>query len=265
MDVQKEIEKINQRDQDRFMTFNEIIAICTDALSQLRSKLASHKFSDSKEEIDFFKKIKSIPLSNLIYYSEIKQLEMNFPRIARKDQKKYVLKHIARLNGFFARQSEFVQYINLGQEHRDRYYFTRRHSLCPVDRDPVLYFRDPLYNTSHDSLYAKVLAFQRLEPYLANRLEHLGGNIPQLKNELRWTASKISLTELIYALKCSSAINNGQASIAQIATLLQQAFNIELGDYYRTYSEIRARKKGRVKFLDELSVNLMDHLDDQDQ
>ena len=122
-----------------------------------------------------------------------------------------------------------------------------------------------MFETSHDGLYAKVLAFQQLEPYLRNRLEHLGDNNSQIKNGLRWTASKISLTELIYALKCSSAINNGHASIAQIATLLQQAFNIELGDYYRIYSEIRARKKGRIKFLDELSVNLMGHLDDQDQ
>ena len=169
-DILKEIEKINQGEQDKFIKYNEIITICTNSLSRLRSTLGSYEFSDKQEEIDFFKTIKSIPLSNLIYYSEIKSLEMNFPRINPKDQRKYILKQTVRLNMFFAAQSEFVQYINLGHDHRDKYYFTREHSLGPVDWDPNLHFRDPMFNTSHDSLYAKVLAFQRLVPYLENRL-----------------------------------------------------------------------------------------------
>lgn len=264
-DILNEIEKISQRDQDKFMKFNEIIAICTISLSQLRSKLGTHEFLNKQEEIDFFKKIKPIPLSNLIYYSEIKSLEMNFPRINRKDQRKYILRQTDRLNNFFAEQSEFVQYINMGHDHMDKYYFTRENLHHLVDWNPDFHFRDPMFNTSHDSLYAKVLAFQRLVPYLEVRLENLGNNNSPIKSNLIWTSSKISMTELIYALKYSSAINNGNASIAQIAALLQQAFKIDLGDYYRMYTEIKARKKRRVKFLNELSGNLMDHLDDQDQ
>ncbi len=264
-EILKEIEKINQGGQDRFIKYNEIIAICTNSLSKLRSTLASHEFSDKQEEIDFFKKIKPIPLSNLIYYSEIKLLEMNFPRINPKDQRKYILKQSVRLNTFFAEQSEFVQYINLGHDHRDKYYFTREHSLDPVDWDTHFHFRDPMFNTSHDSLYAKVLAFQRLVPYLENRLEKLENNVTPIRSTLKWTSSKISLTELIYALHLSTSINNGQAGIAQIANLFEHVFHIDLGDYYHIYTEIKARKKSRVKFLDELSGSLMGHLDDQDR
>ena len=264
-DIQKEIEKINQGEQDRFTKFNEIITICTNYLSQLRSTLGSHEFSDNQEEIDFFKRIKSIPLSNLIYYSEIKSLEMNFPRINTKGQRKYLLQQTDKLNNFFTKQSYFVQYTNLGNVHMDEYYFRREHSHNTVDRDLDFHFRDPIFNTSHDSLYSKILAFQRLAPYLENRLENLENNTSPIKSDLRWTSSKISMTELIYALKYSSAINNGHASITQIASLLQEVFHIDLGDYYRIYTEIRARKKSRVKFLDELSGSLMGHLDDQDQ
>lgn len=262
-DIQKEIKIINQGEQDRFTKYNEIIDICTNYLSQLRSTLGSHEFSDKQEEIDFFKRIKSIPLSNLIYYSEIKSLEMNFPRINTKDQRKYLLKQTVRLNNFFTEQRYFVQYINLGEVHMDKYYFRREHSHNIVDRDLDFHFRDPIFNTSHDSIYSKILAFQQLVPYLENRLENLENNTSPIKSDLRWTSSKISMTELIYALKYSSAINNGHASITQIASLLQQVFHIDLGDYYHIFSEIQNRKKSRVKFLDELSGSLLGHLDDR--
>jgi hypothetical protein len=72
------------------------------------------------------------------------------------------------------------------------------------------------------------------------------------------------MTELVYALYHSGAVNNGNAEIKEIANALQRTFNFDLGDFYRTYTEIRARKKSRVKFLDELSSRLISRLDMED-
>ena len=60
------------------------------------------------------------------------------------------------------------------------------------------------------------------------------------------------------------AVNNGNSDIIEIAKALQQTFNFSLGDLYRTYSEIKSRKNQRAKFLDELSVSLINGMDSMD-
>jgi len=63
----------------------------------------------------------------------------------------------------------------------------------------------------------------------------------------------------------SGAINNGTADIKEIATAFQKIFNIELGDYYRTYLEIRSRKKSKAKFLEELSYSFSNKIESDDE
>jgi len=65
---------------------------------------------------------------------------------------------------------------------------------------------------------------------------------------------------LIYALYHSRVINNGNLEIKELANELQKLFNIELGDFYKIYSEIRLRKKSRTKFLDDLSIGLINEI-----
>lgn len=54
-------------------------------------------------------------------------------------------------------------------------------------------------------------------------------------SKLQWTSSKAALTELIYALQCSGAINGGAAELKEIANVTERIFNIDLIDYYRTF------------------------------
>ena len=70
----------------------------------------------------------------------------------------------------------------------------------------------------------------------------------------------MDLIELIYALHAVKSINNGQVEIKDIASLVQEAFNIELGDYYRTFIEIRSRKIHPTKFLDNLKKSLTNRI-----
>lgn len=68
------------------------------------------------------------------------------------------------------------------------------------------------------------------------------------------------MTELIYALHQSNSINNGPAEIKQIAKELDEVFIYDLGGFYRIYTEIR-RKKSRTKFLNHLSIFIINRLD----
>ena len=84
-------------------------------------------------------------------------------------------------------------------------------------------------------------------------------------SNLFWTGSKTELIELIYALQSSGAINSGTANIKELASLFEQVFNIDLGNYYHTFIEIRARKCSKTKFLDALIEVLRKRLEESDE
>jgi hypothetical protein len=85
-----------------------------------------------------------------------------------------------------------------------------------------------------------------------------------VKNNLTWTATKTDLIELVYALKYSGAINGGAAQVKEITKSLETFFDIDLGNFYKTYSEIKSRTKDRSKFLNKLSENLVSRLEQDD-
>lgn len=85
------------------------------------------------------------------------------------------------------------------------------------------------------------------------------------KSKLEWNATKTDLIDLIYALQTSGAIKDGTARIKEMATAYEQMFNLDLGNYYRIYIEIRERKVERIKFIDKLnsSINARMELEDE--
>ncbi|WP_299529765.1 RteC domain-containing protein [Ulvibacterium sp.] len=263
VDFENKIEEIEHIYTNKFKAYDEIVWLCKSALSLLRGEVMNRGFSSTDEEINFFKVVKQSPLSNLIYYSEIYFFETCFPRGGKGKQKKYIQKWINKVNRFFLINREFIQYYDLEKNHLDQYFFTRKHvhKQSPMRFKP--YFEDPLFNTSHDTLLGQLKASHFLIDYLTNKQQKLNDNPIKINNNLRWTSSKVSLTELVYALYHSNSINNGAADIKQIANAFQSVFNFDLGDYYRTYSEIRGRQKSRVKFLEELSIAMINHMDNQ--
>ena len=81
---------------------------------------------------------------------------------------------------------------------------------------------------------------------------------------LQWTDSKVALVEFIYALYAGKCFSNGNTSLKDIAFCCETLFNIEIGDFYRIFLEIRNRKKSRTQFLDKLKeqiIKMMDELD----
>lgn len=84
-------------------------------------------------------------------------------------------------------------------------------------------------------------------------------------HKLHWTGSKASLIELVYALQCGGVFNNGNADLKQIATYFEQAFDVELGNYYRVFQDFRIRKNSRTQFIDELKKVLEKRMDDTDE
>jgi len=247
----KEIESSRPNAIDAAM---EIISLCRTHLWELRDKVIDQGFLNGQEEIHFFKCTKQLPMVNLIYYTEILDFELNFPTTDSKAQRKLIKTKSKKWNAFLRIHSDFSKYMRLKLSHFDTHYFTRKYTTVYYGKYKPSYMLDPLFNTSHDRLWARIQAYRRALKYVQNRLGNLGET--KYPNELRWTSSKVALTELVYALYHAGAINHGKADIKQIAQAFEQLFHFNFGDIYRTYIEICARKKDRAKFLDELSYRL---------
>lgn len=79
-----------------------------------------------------------------------------------------------------------------------------------------------------------------------------------------WTGSKVAILELIYSLHFQGVFENGNADIRLIAKYFEDAFNVNLGNFYQTYLELRSRKMNQTKFLDTLRETLIREMDEQD-
>ncbi len=238
---------------------------CRNLISKFKKSILKRGFKDVRLEIEFFKEIKQVPLSNLIYYSELRSFEMQYPKGNKTLQKRAIIKKIDKLNRFFIVNMDFIQYVEQEHIYLDDHYFTRAYFNKFNITHSKYYYRDPDFSTSHDLLLAKLTANKRLIQHLEERLKNInrrnGVKIKNVIKGFKWTSSKAALVELIYALNYNRSINNGNVELKEMVIRFQEIFDFDLKDFYKTYSEIKARKKSRTKFLDDLSEGLISRMD----
>lgn len=97
------------------------------------------------------------------------------------------------------------------------------------------------------------------------KISKIQDDYASLNENFTWTSSKTSLIELIYALYSQGVFDNGNKDIKQIAEYFEKVFNINLGDFYHTYMELKSRKINRTKFIDTLRESLMRKMEEQDE
>ena len=250
---------------------NQSIIICRNYLNNYKKEVVKNGFQSIDKEIEFFKRTKQTPLTQLIYYSEIRSFEIQFPKVDTTQQRKYVKKKMSKLNRFFLYNMDFAQYIKSNQTHLDEQYFTRDY----FDNLPItsskFYFQDPDFCTPYDMLLGKLTAYNNFISYLQNRLvnpkksKHYHDLKVTNEVELQWTSTKTDLTELIYALHHNRVINNGKSDIKEIASALERVLHFDIGDCYKTFAEIKTRKMSRTKFLDDLSDGLTTYINNSEE
>ena len=246
------------------------IQLSRKALKNARYIVVDRGFDSTEHEVFFFKHIKPKIYSNLIYYAKLFNIESKRPRGSSKSQIDYINCHIKKLQVYFNDNLDFYNYFRRGSTLFDEQYFLREKSdirLCP---DDFHFLIDEKFATSHDSTMATILAFDLLIIYLKCEIDKLENTpcavngLSSVRSKIVWTANKIDLIELIYALHSSKAINKGNIEIKDIARIIEYVFKIQLGDFYRAFLEIRMRKNRRTKFLDSLKENLIRRMDDTD-
>lgn len=249
----------------------DVVEFLQRSLEDMRTYIVNHPFSNKEEEIYFFKHIKPEVLSRLLYFTEIYNTEMRKPHGSIEVLKKYYNDRLDELTSYFESNLDFYQYYRSKATHLDNHYFVRGHidfKLCP---NCVPYDRDPEFSTCYDHKAAQILANDMLCIYLNKKLHGVDKQVIIAKSRsflpehpFRWTATKIAAVELGYAIYAAGVLNNGQTDIKEIMTFMEASFQIDLGDYYRTYITMKDRKKDRTSFLNCLKKSLLKKMDEDD-
>lgn len=237
------------------------ITLCNDTLSELKEHLDSKDFNSIPEEIEFFKNIKPVPMSMLIYFTEVRSCELRMPKAGTTYKVQFLQKELRKVNKFFYKNTDFVHYMEQGYNYLDHQLFSRNYRGNFPFTPLTDYYQFPEFTSSHDVVWAKVKAMYRYIHYIRQALKKLKVDNAELFEEkkhkvLVWTGPKTALTELIYALYSNGTLNHGAADINMITESFEDFFNIKLDNIYKTYSEIKARKSSKTKFLEELTLNL---------
>ncbi len=241
------------------------IVICRQHLTELRKKINDENFKNENEEIYFFKEVKHAPLSQLIYNSEIQNFEVTFPKTVFETKNRYIKKYFESYNEFFLRHIDFGQYIAMGYTHFDDIYFTRKSKYQYPLTFNGIYLFDSTFNTPRDFLLAQFKAYELMIQFLRRRKVQLEREYDTLHFkahfDIKYTASKIDIVELIYALHASKAV---LGDLKELVRAFEIIFNVDLGDFYRTFVDIRNRNNEPAKFLDTLKTALLQRISELD-
>ncbi|MBD8388075.1 RteC domain-containing protein [Dysgonomonas mossii] len=257
--INKEIQLIDSEECNIFQKSISIISLLESTFDELKEFVSNYTFKSTLDEITFFKETKPQLFSILIYHRKVYNLEMRMPTGSYIDRKNYLEGMLGRIKYFFDNNADFYQYYRSGSTHLDKYYFLRGKPDIQLILDCFYFERDSRFSTSFDFKVAKMIANERLTVYINNKLLHIGNiesNIQEVsslpKTRLSWTAKKAELVEQIYAWDSAGCFNNGNTNIKELAEYIETVFNINLGDFYHTFLEIRERKGSRTLFLDKM-------------
>jgi hypothetical protein len=272
-ELQNNLTKSQYEEPNLLLRFQHCIVLIREALVELKEYVTRENiFKNASEEILFFKEIKPRFVSQLLFHIEALQIEVRKPIGSWETQQQYLRGELDRLQLLTNYNQPFHQYYRSGATYLDEKYFIRGACDILMELEGNALDADPSFSTSHDYKVARILAHERLirtlteaMPDLQRPLETSATQLNANNPVLSWTYSKTALIELLYALQSVGVFNQSTADVKQVATYLEKVFNVELGNYYRTFQEIRIRKSGRTNFLDLLREKLIQRMDEADE
>lgn len=268
-EIDLEIDEIDLYGYDIIETSLSMVHRLQTVLSDLRTKIQTYVFPTKEDEILFFKVQKPEILGRLLFFYKIYRIETQCPNGSDEVIKGYISRELDNLTYFFNRNLDFYQYYRSHSILYDEYYFVRGKSDLRLCTDSAQFDKDPNFSTGYDYTVAKILANEMLRIYLNQRLQLLEKK--QLTNDikislsdfkLKWTGTKSEAIEWGYGLFAAKTLNYGNATIKEVMAFVETAFDIELGDYYRTYLSLKNRKKDRTAFFTFIMEQLQKRMDD---
>ncbi len=250
-DFKNEILEIEESNVNDFNVVEKGITISRKYLQKLRLCIRDNNFKNKENEITFFKKHKPYVYSRLKFYAKLYNFLINRPAGTIQSQQIFIDEEIQKLQESNRRNIDFIKYYREESTVLDEFYFIRGKDKISLVSDTSHFYTDAEFSTSHDNAIAKIMAYDLLINHYVQELSYLRDQSYGISNKLNtlangerlgWTASKTDLIELIYALQASGAIKSGTAGIKEMASACEDIFELNLGNVYRTFLEIRERK-----------------------
>jgi hypothetical protein len=269
---EQDLEKIKTEEPNELYLAKNAIAIIREHCLKLSILISQIDLKTKELEIYFFKELKCFFYSQLYYFQDIRVLHSYMPNGNDKSKQSFIKECQHRLHEHFLHNRSMYSYYRTNDSEYDHQYFShiRRHD-SKFDCEGISVYCEDDYSCTHDILFARVIANDRLQKYLQFELKKNNGNESELilnsskRKRLVWTESKAALVELLYALQESKCINEGKIGIKELMQSVEYLFQgLELGDYYRTYIDLKNRTH-RTKFIDSLRSNLIIRLENEDE
>ena len=264
------------REMDTLLQLNEQdtleeIKILSNGLLQIITRLKDfilhYKFESPQEEINFFKNIKPKFLSKFFLYQKLFEIKSRVPPGLTEEIRAYYYKELQGIKNYIEANSEFFVYCKSGSEIFDEIYFARKRPDLWLSLNGN--YEDGIFTTVYDNKLSRLLAYEEVSTFLIGEINELqiraGSTSGHSDVNVSWTGSKASLIELLYALQTTGVCNNGSIDVKQLALHFEKLFNIKLGNFYRTFQEIRIRKISRTSFLDQMKETLLHRMDECDE
>lgn len=267
LELNNSVDQINRSDNGIINQAEEILMETDSAIRQLKELLRRYEFYNWSEEIRFFKITKPKFIAIYIYYSKVLSIEASRPYADPEVLKAYYKNERESLLHFYRENKEFITYYRRKSTYLDKKYFVRFKFDFKLKLSPELYSYDEEFSTSHDHLVSQILANDMLEQFLSGKInsgDNRGSAVESAK-QVEWTAPKVALTELLYALHLTKCFNGGQSDLAEIFRWAESSMNVNLGNFHKTLAELRLRKTDRSKFLSLLQQNFNQYLNDLDE
>jgi len=270
-EMENNLNGICVRETDTLQRLKLSSRIILSSIARLKKFIAGYDFISAGNEIIFFKNIKPKFSSKLIFYQKAYEIQLYLPIAPLPDIKSYYSKELQKIGTYFSENKELLSYYRSNSTLFDEIYFLRKKpdSWLLLSLDD--YETDLDFTTFYDHKISKIIAFDSLAEFINTSINKIDQKIalskanPSNTSDLVWTGSKVSLVELLYALQSTGSFNNGSIGIKTLASELQSLFNVDIGNYYRVFQEMRIRKSSRTSFMDQLKDRLVKRMDESDE
>ncbi|PZR16209.1 MAG: tetracycline regulation of excision, RteC [Flavobacterium psychrophilum] len=267
------LSEVNENEKDFSISYSSVIEQAStmipflqETLRRLKDILLKDGFTNTLEEVEYFREVKPQVLGKLIYYNELYRLETSCPVQGGKLYRKYFAVQLKLLKQHNASQMDmdFYRYYRSGRTDRDNDYFKRGQICLSTVPDSFYFEMDARYSTYYDHLVARFIAQDLIYTFLLSRINPDNPGVFgdfEIPEELQWTGTKNALIELIYALHTSGALSNGKIGVRKVSQVFQAIFKISLGDVHHAFHRMKDRSAKRTLFIDQLKNSLEDYMD----
>ena len=207
----------------------------------------------------------------LLKWENSKDYLIEIPNSTKVKQCKFINNELNKIDDEKCKYLAFIKYYRDGKRDLDHLFFLRGNDQFELFLDNMHHYDDPEFSTRHDYIVSKMITNKLLVRFYNDQLDYLQNPTNQslveekksMISKIPWTGSITELVENTIALNAAGSIGNGNLSLNQIQEICINNYNINPGNIYKIFEQIKARKSNQTKFLDKLTKALINEISSQ--